>query len=203
MSSMLYTTLLIAAEGLTNPLLRRDQVTLERLAEIQGQVIAFELTQPAFSFYLIPTQDGLQLQAEYADTADTTFSGSAADFFTLLTSHNRRDALFGNSIHISGNSELAQQFQTILDDARIDWEALLGDLIGDLPAHNLSQLLRWKANHLRHSSQSLLLNLQEYLQEEAKLLPTQVEAKILADDIDALQERVERLSARVANVLAR
>lgn len=197
MSTLFHTAVLAAAEGLINPLLQRDSVTLDALTTLQGRVLAFEITQPQMAIFLLPTDSGVQLQAEYASTPDTIFSGSAADFMTLLTSEDRRDALFGKSIHISGDSQLAEQFQALIDNALIDWEGLLGDLIGDLPAHNLSQLFRWKTDQLKLTGESLLTNLQEYLQEEARLLPTRVEAEILANDIESLQEQTERLAARI------
>ncbi len=199
MNALLQTAALAAAESLINPLLQRDPVTLDALQALQGQVLAFEVTQPHLTLFLLPTDSGVQLQAEYAGNADATFRGSAADFLTMLTSEDRRDALFGKSIQISGDSQLAERFQVLIDNAMIDWEALLGDLIGDLPAHNLSQLLRWKSDQLKLTGASLMANLQEYLQEEAGVLPTRVEAEIFADELAALQERTDRLAAKIAS----
>ncbi|MDF2181642.1 SCP2 sterol-binding domain-containing protein [Neptuniibacter sp. CAU 1671] len=197
MSTLFHTAVLAAAEGLINPLLQRDSVTLDALTALQGKVLSFEVTQPTLKLFLLPTDSGVQLQAEYAGTPDTIFSGTGSDFVTLLTSTDRRDALFGKSIRISGDSHLAEQFQALIDNALIDWEGLLGDLIGDLPAHSLSQMFRWKSDQLKLTGQSLMANLQEYLQEEARILPTRVEAEILADEIESLQEQTERLAARI------
>ncbi len=197
MSTLFHTAVLAAAEGLINPLLQRDSVTLDALTALQGKVLSFELAQPTLKLFLLPTDSGVQLQAEYAGTPDTIFSGTGSDFVTLLTSTDRRDALFGKSIRISGDSHLAEQFQALIDNALIDWEGLLADLIGDLPAHSLSQMFRWKSDQLKLTGQSLMANLQEYLQEEARILPTRVEAEILADEIESLQEQTERLAARI------
>jgi len=46
-------------------------------------------------------------------------------------------------------------------------------------------------------------NLREYLQEEARLLPTRYEAKEFLDAVDALRDDVERLAARVERLRSR
>ncbi len=43
--------------------------------------------------------------------------------------------MFGKSISVSGDSALATRFSKILIDAALDWEAILAQLLGDLPAH--------------------------------------------------------------------
>lgn len=199
MIEMLKAGLFTTAEEVCNQLLRRDPVTLQHLATLNGQVIEIELTSPALKIYLLPHTDGLQIQSIYNNQPQTTLSGTVADFLTLLSSQDKADAMFGKTIRISGDSTLATRFQEIVADARIDWEAMLSEIIGELPAHQVALYTRWKAQWYKNTADSLILNLNEYMKEEARLIPTRPEAEHFFDEIDQLQERVDRLSARISN----
>lgn len=196
MTGMLQATLLTTAEEIINQLLKRDPVTLQHLTQLNGKVITIHLTQPDMELFLLPNSEGLQIQSVYNDTPDATLSGRATDFFTLLSSQNKADAMFGKSIQISGDSALATRLQQILSDARIDWEEMLSEVIGELPAHQLALYAVWKAQWYKNTADSLLQNLDEYLKEEARIVPTRPEADFFYDEIEAMQERVERLNAR-------
>ncbi len=198
MLEMLQASLFTSAETAINALLQRDPVSLQHLGRLDGKVIAIELTQPSLNIYLLPNPDGLQIQSVFHGDVDATLRGSLNDFATLLRSQDKADAMFGKSIEISGDSALANRFQQIIADLKIDWEAMLADLIGDLPAHQVALYASWKAQWYKNSGTSLLLNLEEYLKEEVRLVPTRPEADALYQQIENLQERVERAAARLA-----
>ncbi|MGB0466411.1 MAG: ubiquinone biosynthesis accessory factor UbiJ [Pontibacterium sp.] len=196
MIQMLSATAFTVAEQTINSLLKRDSVTLERLDQLSGKIIAVHLTVPELMIYLLPTPEGLQIQAHLEDDADVTLSGGPADFIKLLSSDEKADALFGKGISITGDSGLANRFQNILADTQIDWEGLLGDIIGDLPAHQAAQFFGWKLANYRRTGSSLIHNLEEYLTEEARLLPTQPEVDGFLQEVDQLRDSAERLNAR-------
>ncbi|WP_286240261.1 ubiquinone biosynthesis accessory factor UbiJ [Neptuniibacter halophilus] len=203
MIEMLQATLFTSGESLINQLLKRDPVTLGHLNHLSGKVIQIELTLPRLNLFLIPNADGIQLQSVFNDTPDATLSGSASDFLTLLSSRDKADAMFGKTIKISGDSALATRFQEIISDARIDWEAMLADIIGELPAHQVALYAAWKAQWYKNTGSSLLHNLDEYVREEARLIPTRPEVERFYSEIDELRERSDRISARVAALQAR
>ena len=198
MIEMLQATLFTTAEEICNQLLKRDPVTLQHLERLSGKVIAIELTQPQLSLFLLPNADGLQLQSIYNDTPDTILSGRAIDFLTLITRADRADAMFGKTIQITGDTVLATRLQEILADAQIDWEEMIADLIGELPAHQLALYASWKAQWYKNAGTSALQNLDEYLKEEFRVIPTRPEVNKFYSEVDTLRERVERLSARIA-----
>ena len=198
MIEMLQATLFTTAEEVCNQLLKRDPVTLQHLERLSGKVIAIELTQPQLSLFLLPNADGLQLQSIYNDTPDAILSGRAVDFLTLITRADRADAMFGKTIQITGDTVLATRLQEILADAQIDWEAMIANLIGELPAHQLALYASWKAQWYKNAGTSALQNLDEYLKEEFRVIPTRPEVNKFYSEVDTLRERVERLSARIA-----
>lgn len=196
MIDMLQAAFFTTAETTLNQLLRRDHVTLQHLARLEGKVIALNISQPDINLYLLPNCDGLQIQSVYQDQPDCTLSGSLSEFIQLATTPDKRDAMFGKTITISGDSALASRFQEIISDARIDFEEILADIIGDLPAHQIALYTAWKAQWYRSSANSLLHNLDEYMKEEARLIPTRPEADHFYNEIEKLKEDAERLAAR-------
>lgn len=202
MIEMLQASFFTTAEEICNQLLKRDPVTLDKLSQLSGKVIAIECSFPELTLYLLPNADGIQIQSVLNNNPDATLSGSLTDFIQLLTAEDKSTAMFGKTINISGDSSLATRFQEIMADARIDWEAMLGDIIGDLPAHQLALYLAWKANWYKNTGSSFMHSFDEYVKEEARLVPTRPEADAFYQEIERLQERADRLAAKIASKLA-
>ena len=198
MIEMIQASFFTTTEEICNQLIKRDPMTLHNLSLLSAKVIVVECSAPALTLYLIPNADGIQIQSVYNDSPDTTLKGSLADFIQLLTAKDKTTAMFGKTIQVTGDSTLATRFQEILADARIDWEAMLGDIIGDLPAHQVALFTAWKNQWYKNTGASLLANLDEYLKEEARLIPTRPETETFYKEVEALHERVERLAARIA-----
>ena len=197
MIELLNATAFTVAEEAVNTLLQRDEVTLERLGKLSGKVIAIQLTLPAITLYILPNCTGLQLQSHIEDDADVILSGGPTDFSKLLTSKDSAEAMFGKGITVTGDSGLANRFQEILADTQIDWEGALGDIIGDLPAHQLTNFLNWKASSYKRTGSSFIHNLEEYLTEEARMLPSRPEVDNFLKNVDQTRDSVERIEARI------
>ncbi|BBB24886.1 ubiquinone biosynthesis accessory factor UbiJ [Amphritea japonica] len=197
---MINATLLTLAETSLNKLLRLSPETVDQLSQLNGKVIAIQLTSPAATLSLQPSGEGIQIDIFERDDADVTLSGSGSDFFRLLTATDSSDAMFGKSITVRGDSGLATRFSKILIDAALDWEAILAQLLGDLPAHEVARYLRWKAQLYLTTGNSLLLNLEEYLKEELRILPSAPEVRQFSSEVDRIRQDTERLSARIARL---
>ncbi|GGB98277.1 sterol-binding protein [Marinobacterium zhoushanense] len=192
---MFSASLVAVAEQSLNRILAQDPVTLDRLGELGGKVVAIEASLPAFTLYLLPHSEGIDLLGQFAGEPDVTLSGDALSLGRLPIAGN--EVLFGRGVELRGDAALAHRLQNILADTRIDWEAWLGNLLGDTAGHEAARLLRALGGYGRDSARSLVLNTQEYLQEEARLLPTRVEIDIYLDEVDELRDAVDRLEARI------
>ena len=197
-NDMLHAIILTPLESAINSLLQSDPVTCQALKRLTGRIIQIEATDIHQSIFIIPFDAGVQLQAHIEGAADVTLSGSSNRLLQLVSSDNKAEHFFGNGISVSGETSLANQFQQLLAEADIDWEALLADHIGDLPAHQLSKLTKSQLSFVKRISNSFSQNIHEYIQEEAQLLPTRPEAEGFMADVDHLKERVERLAARIS-----
>lgn len=196
-ANMLHAAILTPLESAINIILQSDPVTCQALQRLTGKIIQIEASDLNQSIYIIPFNAGVQLQAHIECTADVTLSGLSSRLLQLFTSENKAEHFFGNGISVIGETSLANQFQSLLANTRIDWEALLANCIGDLPAHQLSELTRGQLSTFQRISHSLSENIHEYIQEEAQLLPTRPEASAFMEDVDMLKERTERLTARI------
>lgn len=195
-TGMIGATLLTLAEESLNRLLAQDPVTLQRLASLSGREVCIHCTAPNHQLYLLPHARGIDLLSQSATPADVTLRGNALNLIRLPSAGNA--VLFGQGVSIEGDSGLAHTLQQILADSHIDWEAWLGNLIGDTSAHPLAQLLRSTGQQLQHTGTSLILSLNEYLHEEARLLPTRIEIEIAQEEIDFLRAATDRLDARIS-----
>jgi len=197
-TGMIGAALLTLAQESLNRILTQDPLTRQRLETLSDRVIAIHCTAPEFRLYLLPHARGIDLLGQSATPPDVTLHGAALELIRLPAAGNA--VLFGRGVSIEGESALAHKLRQILADSRIDWEAWLAELIGDTPAHPLAQLLRYGGQRLQQSGSSLLHSLDEYLREEARLLPTRVEFEIRQEAIDALRAATDRLEARIGRL---
>ncbi|MBP0049911.1 SCP2 sterol-binding domain-containing protein [Marinobacterium sp. AK62] len=195
-TGMISASLLTLAEESLNLVLARDPVTLQRLGALEGTEIRIECTRPECHLFMLPHGKGIDLLAESATEPDACIRGSAFNLLRLPQAGNA--VLFGKGVVLEGNTGLVHELQKILADSQVDWEAWLADLIGDTAAHPLANLMRSASRQLRYGSNSFIHSLEEYLHEEARLLPTRIEIDIWQEQVEELRDATDRLEARIA-----
>jgi len=197
MANMLSTTAILLLESSLNQLLATDSVTLQSLAKLSGKVVEFKVTDAPLHAFVIPHAQGVELQQQYQGEADAQLLGTLKHFSQLATSDNSSEHFFGNGIAITGDTQLAAKLQRIIGNAKIDWQGIVAKLSGDLAAAELAKLFNSTKAQLSTTKNSLELNIAEYLQEEARTLPSPVEVEIFIADIDDTRSAVDRLEARL------
>ncbi|MEW8507306.1 MAG: SCP2 sterol-binding domain-containing protein [Candidatus Thiodiazotropha sp.] len=190
-------------EALLNQAIRLDPETPGRLASMHGKVIRLELLGLETSLYLIPEPGGIQLLSEFEGEADCTLRGSLFDMLRMRGSRERSDQLFKGAVQIDGDTGLAQDFGTFLATLEIDWEEQLSRVTGDIVAHEIGNLTRATLNWGRSLNRTFEQNLQEYLQEELRLLPAGNEITPFLSEVDRLRDDTERLEARLQRLQRR
>ena len=188
------------AEAALNRLLRLDPASLEKIRRLDGKLIHIRCTSPPVDLYIQPLFDGLALLSQTDVEPDTRISGSAATLLGLLTATDRQQALTGNTIEISGNIELSQQLQQLLGQLDIDWEAQLAEWIGDIAAHQLGNQLRSLFKWGQQATASMVMNVEEFLHEEARTLPPRAELEQFYSSIESLALDTDRLAARLDRI---
>jgi len=194
--SMLGVAAMAGLEQALNAALALDPKTLERLARLQGRVIAIELSGTGIRLLLAPEQSGLRLMSHYDGTVDTTLRGAP---FALLRMGTGRtgEGMFKGGVEIDGDVELGQQIQRVFEKLDIDWEEHLSRLTGDIVAHQVGNAVRGLFAWGERSAEHLGQDTADYLQEETDILPVPWEVEGFIEAIDALRSDVDRMEARV------
>ena len=194
---------LATLETALNRYIALDPEGAARLAPLQGRLICIELKGFGTRFYLIPGADGLQLFGAYEGEPDCLLRGSPLALARLGLAERKEDDLFAGEVEVEGDTRLAQDFGACIAGLEVDWEEQLSRLVGDPVAHQVGQGLRSVGQWGRKSADTLTQDLKEYLQEEARLLPTDYEVQAFLDQVDTLRDDVERLAARVERLAPR
>ncbi|MGI9283846.1 MAG: ubiquinone biosynthesis accessory factor UbiJ [Pseudomonadales bacterium] len=193
----LQTAALSSLEFVINKALELDPGSTARLAEMQGITLKIECTNPALCAYVQPGEQGLQLRSWYDVEPDSGISGTLSELTRLLQAQDKASALVNGAFQISGDSGPLLQLQEILAQLEIDWEQPIARLLGDVAGHQVGKFIRGSLAWGRHASGSLQRNVEEFIHEEARLLPPRLELENFYTDVGALNLRVDRLAARV------
>lgn len=170
---------------------------LSRLQALQGKLIRLHITNPDMQFDILPTVERMHVSTDYAAEPDVTITGSALGFMRLAAAEDSGKAMLAQGVTIAGDTGLGMQFSQILREVNIDWEELASRAVGDVMAHQLGQIARQSKGWLDDTAHAMRLNTQEYLQEEARLVPAEVELRTYLDAVDELRMDVDRLEARL------
>lgn len=183
-----------------NRALRYAPAARTRLRRIGPQVWRLHLTD--LGWHLDIASDGTHLHLQPTDDAvpDAEIRGHSRDFLKLLQSPDKTAALASSPIRVEGSTGSFMQLQALADDMDIDWEAWLGDLIGDLPAHQAAALGRQLWGDLRTGASGIQHATERYLIREKRLLVTRPEAEALMRETHALRRRLDRAAAAIRQI---
>jgi len=194
---------LAALEATVNRYIALDPEGAERLADLHGRIIVIEVSGFGTRLFVIPGTNRLQLYGDYAGEPECLMRGSPLALARLGTAKQKENQLFSGEVQIEGDTHLAQAFGDLLRGLDVDWEEQLSVLVGDGLAHWVGTGIRAAGRWGRRTGDILAEDVKEYLQEEARLLPSRYEIQGYLDDVDHLRDATERLAARIERLAAR
>ncbi|CAA0079524.1 Uncharacterised protein [BD1-7 clade bacterium] len=197
---------LTALESVVNRALELDPMARQRLESLAGKSIRLQCTDPDIDLCVAVEGQSIQLMLVGEGDAPTTtahLSGDMSAFIRLLTAEDKAAEMINADLRLQGESSLLIDLQDILAHVELDWEYHLARVIGDLPAHALGKFSRETLQWLKSTQPVFLRHVQEFVLEEGRLAPTQAEMDAFIDEIHVLDERVERLQARLQRLHAR
>ena len=185
-------------EETINRILHLDPDTLARLGELEGKVILLRLggADPV-EIFVLPSETGVSLRRHHDDAPDVTLAGDIPVFAKLALRRVVPDVVADGEVQISGDIDLGQRFQRLLEKINIDWEEPAARVLGDVAAHQLGNALRYLGGWTRRSLDVLGEDAAEYLQEESRLLPSRSRAEAFRLAVEALRLEAERLELRL------
>jgi ubiquinone biosynthesis protein UbiJ len=181
--------------------LQSDPTTLDRLAELDGKVIALDFESTDVTFYMFPTPAGIRLRNEWDGEVDVHMKGTPSELAKMGMASKSPVTPGKINIKIEGDLHVGQHFKKILDDMQIDWEELLSQHIGDIAAHHASRFLRGLHKRVNEVIKTTANNGSEFLRFEAGMLPADWRVSEFIDDVDSIREDVDRLTMRVERLL--
>jgi ubiquinone biosynthesis accessory factor UbiJ len=175
------------------------------LRALDGRSMAVHVEGMGLSLCLIASDGQLRVE-QRVEGASVTLRGTPGALLTLMR-RDRERPLAGqfreSGAELTGSIDVAERFAEMIRLARPDLEEELSRWIGDVPAHGLATTARRVADWTLDTGRALEQNTAEYLQEESGTLPTSVEVRAFAEDVQDLRDDVERLAARIERLAAR
>ncbi|MDR7088980.1 ubiquinone biosynthesis accessory factor UbiJ [Cellvibrio fibrivorans] len=201
MANTLTIAALASAEKMLNAALRYDPATRIGLAQLEGKILAVQITAPALQFFIMPMDDELRLMGNWDGDVDTRITGSLLALAQLSQTeiHN----LKGSGVTVMGDLSLLADLQRLVKNLDIDWEEMLSQFTGDIVGHQAAQLIRAKLGWAKDSAKNAQRLTGEFLTEELKILPGKHELEDFYRQVDDLRLAVDRAAARVETIINR
>jgi ubiquinone biosynthesis protein UbiJ len=195
--SSLQSAALEGVEKIINAALVYDPSTLRQLTPLQGKVLLVESSTPGLRIAVEVGTNGLLLHNDWPDSADVHINGSFVSILNMGINASEMVSFSGTGVNVTGNLDVLRQLNLIMAGLDIDWEAALAELMGDVPAHILSDAVRKTANARADTLQRAKSAVVEVSQEELRLTPSKNEYDEFVLSVRHLATDTERLSARV------
>ncbi len=168
----------------------------ELCTKLAGTVVAVRVSDTALAAYFVVDDEAIDVVAATAQDPDVLITGSLITLASLA-GQSGTTAIRDGSLDISGDAELAGQFQQLLSFARPDIEEELSGIVGDAAAHRLGEIARGFGRWGREARSTMGANIREYLQEESRDAPSRYEVERFNTDVSKLRDDVDRIEARL------
>jgi len=159
---------------------------------LNGSVLRAQLLPVQKNVYVFFQNNQLSLKTIGPDNPDLSISAPPSALLEMLQKKRA-----GANIHISGNAHLAQTLQQAINALKIDWEGILADKMGDIPAHQASTIFGKVKNFTTRFVSTMIADTADYLVDEKQLLPSSSEVKVFYDEVTQLRYAADRLEARL------
>lgn len=201
MDNMFITAALASAEKIINAALAYDPATRIALGKLEPQILAVQINEPDVKIFIAPTANGIRLLGYYESEVTTQVQGTAPALLSLIKSD--RLNLKDTGVNIFGSTSFLSDLQNILKNLDIDWEEMLSQIFGDIVGHQSAEFIRGKISWVKDRTSNIQRLTSEFLTEELRALPSKPELAYFNQQVDELRLGVDRIEARVEQLLAR
>ncbi len=196
-----------ALETALNHTLSLDPDTQAALAALDGRRLQLRLESPPLALEI--RVDGAALRV---GPARETESAAAPDLSVLATLGGLlgqlpplRDAEHRppGKLHVSGDADLARRLQKLASRFDPDWDEAFARTFGEILGPQIAAVTRRALRSGLDGARALARDTAEFLTEESRDLVPRAEQSAFCDDVDTLRDDVERLERRVRRLSAR
>lgn len=184
------------AQALLDRAVERSTTAAGLVEQLEGKSLQLDPGSPALAVYFRVADGQLRMENGVADEPDATLAGGPVSL-ARLAGPDPAAVIREGWVTVSGDSEVAEQFQYLLQIVRPDPEEELSRFTGDAVAHEVGRAASGLAGWADAAARSFNRSLAEYLTEESQTLVTRAEAEEFCAAVDTLSADVERLEARL------
>lgn len=198
--SSLSLSALSAIESAINLALKQDTPSQNRLSKLAGQQVFLYIEDFSFILQVHILEQGVMLNRpeslddiELDPKLDTLVQGPSSAYRKLLDG----DGFFDGDLRIQGNAQALMTLHKVMENFELDWEGLLADHIGDLPAAALARLLRTQWSWGKEFATNARMQLVQHLQTNSQLLPSKIEFDHHIDELERFDIALDRAEAKL------
>lgn len=187
-------------EHAINYALKQDPPSQRHLAKLAGQQIFLEVEDFNLIIQIHVLEEGVMLDCpqsmedmELDAKLDTHVKGPSSAYRKLLEG----DGFFDGDLRIRGNAQALMTLHKVMQGFEFDWEGILADKVGDLPAATFARLMRTQWTWSKEAATNARVHLVHYLQSNSELLPSKIEFDHFVDETERLGMQIERLDAKL------
>ena len=199
MSSLSLSAISAIEHGI-NLALQQDVPSQQRLSKIAGQQVFLYVEDFALILQVHILEQGVMLhkpdsldEIELDPKLDTLVQGPSSAYRKLLEG----DGFFDGDLRIQGNAQTLMTLHKVMENFELDWEGLLADHIGDLPAAALARLLRAQWSWSKSFATNTRMQLVQHLQTDSQLLPSKIEFEAFVDQLERFGTELDRFEAKL------
>lgn len=192
--------LIATIENAFNRLLSLDPEAAKQLAAMEGRIICLQLEGINIRLFIFPDAEDVMILDDFDGEADTTISGTPIALAKLGLASDSQAEMFTGDVTITGDLKLGRQFNQLFASLDLDWEEQLSKITGDMAAHTLGNISRSLFSWNSRNTNSMKMNMGEYLQEEIRYIPSQNEVDGFMHDVNTLRNDISRLEARLKKI---
>ena len=200
MNQFLGSLVLLPIEKILNAIVARDAHIAKKVVAFDSKCIEVVSLRPDFSLSIRFEDNTIKLSAIDSQTlgiqADATISGPAESLLSLLAKKSDQRAMADATIDISGDASLVQDLQMTLESLDIDWQDTLAPILGDLLSNELGQIQSNAQDWGKSAGTSMHRGVRDYLSEEARLVPSELELDSFSNRLDQLRLSIDRVAAK-------
>lgn len=133
------------------------------------------------------------------EAADAVIAGTPLELRGLVFA-DRGESIRSGRVSFDGDIDVAERFRELLTTARPDLDERLAAWVGQPAAFQISNLVRDARDWFLDASDEFAERAGEYMQDEARHVPTGEEMNEFCASVDDVANDVERLEARIRRV---
>lgn len=194
--------LLGALEIAINRVVKNHPEAAQRLQAIDGRSLQLDIRKAGIGFRLYACNGGVEVSlppkpATQQNKPDARIEAGVGDLMRIAAGQSDAVSMIASDLRIEGNTDVAQQFQKLLQEAPMDWEGQLANIVGDVPAYEIGQIGKRVFGLAQHAAKSFFKDSSEYLRDESKDLAWPHEVSDFRAGVETLRDDVARLEARI------